>query len=179
MRLRDARAALAGAAAILLAAPACALAVFDVPVGIEPPEHAFPIRGPHDLGRNPANMFGGGRGHDGQDMFADCGTPVIAATAGTVVRAAFERAAGNYIVLHDHASGEDSVYMHLAHTPRLAEGESVTVGQRIASVGQTGDADGCHLHFELWTAPGWFKGHAYDPLPKLRRWDAESRRAGG
>ena len=95
-----------------------------------------------------------------------------AATAGTVVRAGFEGAAGNYIVLHDRDSGQDSVYMHLAHTPRLREGESVAIGQRIGSVGQTGDADGCHLHFELWTAPGWFKGHAYDPLPKLRRWDA-------
>ena len=173
MRLRDARAALVCAAAFLLVAPGRALAVLDAPVAAQPPAHVFPIRGPHDLGRNPANMFGGGRGHDGQDMFADCGTPVIAALGGRVVRAGFEGAAGNYIVLHDRRSGEDSVYMHLANTPRLREGESVAAAQRIGSVGQSGDADGCHLHFELWTAPGWFKGHAYDPLPKLRRWDAE------
>jgi murein DD-endopeptidase MepM/ murein hydrolase activator NlpD len=170
MRFRN---ALLGAAAGLLAVPAGASAMFDVPVTVESPTHVFPIRGPHDLGRNPANMFGGGRGHDGQDMFADCGTPVIAAFGGKVVRAAFEGSAGNYIVLHDHHSGEDAVYMHLARTPRLAEGEDVSTGQRIGSVGQTGDADGCHLHFELWTKPGWFKGHAYDPLPKLRRWDAQ------
>jgi murein DD-endopeptidase MepM/ murein hydrolase activator NlpD len=173
MRLPDALAALVCAAAILALAPAGASARFDAPVAIEPPEHVFPIRGPHDLGRNPANMFGGGRGHDGQDMFADCGTPVIAATAGRVVRAAYEGAAGNYLVIHDPDSGQDAVYMHLLHTPRFAEGEDVVLGQRIASVGRTGDADGCHLHFELWTAPGWFKGHAYDPLPRLRRWDAQ------
>jgi murein DD-endopeptidase MepM/ murein hydrolase activator NlpD len=174
MRLRDAPAALLGAAAILLPAPAGASAMFDAPVTVDTRAHVFPIRGPHDLGRNPANTFGGGRGHLGQDMFADCGTPVIAASAGKVVRADFEAGAGNYLVIHDPGSGQDSVYMHLLHTPRLAEGEDVLLGQRIASVGRTGDADGCHLHFELWTAPGWYKGgHAYDPLPKLRAWDAQ------
>jgi len=173
MRLSDARAALVCAAAILALAPAGASAMFDAPVGVEQQEHVFPIRGPHDLGRSEANMFGGGRGHDGQDMFADCGTPVIAAAAGRVVRAAYEGAAGNYLVIHDTHSGQDAVYMHLLHTPRFASGEGVVLGQRIASVGRTGDADGCHLHFELWTAPGWFKGHAYDPLPMLRRWDAQ------
>src|SRR4051794_8156498 len=173
MRLRDAGAPLVCAAAILAPAPAGAWAMFDTPVEIDLPDHVFPIRGPHDLGRNPANTFGGGRGHRGQDMFADCGTPVIAAGAGRVVHAGFEGAAGNYLVVHDPDSGQDAVYMHLLHTPRLAEGESVAVGQRIASVGRTGDADGCHLHFELWTAPGWFKGHAYDPLPRLRQWDAQ------
>lgn len=176
MRLSDrlARAALVCAALAPLCAPAPAAAVLDAPGGVDAPAHVFPIRGPHDLGRNPANMFGGGRGHLGQDMFADCGTPVIAANAGTVVRAAFEGAAGNYLVVHDPASGQDSVYMHLLHTPRFTEDEHLDLGQRIASVGRTGDADGCHLHFELWTAPGWYKGgHAYDPLPRLRRWDAQ------
>ncbi|HST38524.1 MAG TPA: hypothetical protein VLK58_03405, partial [Conexibacter sp.] len=37
-------------------------------------EHVFPIRGRHDRGRYETNDFGGGRGHQGQDMFADCGT---------------------------------------------------------------------------------------------------------
>ena len=60
--------------------------------------------------------------------------------------------------------------MHLLHEPRLAEGDRVETGQRIASVGRTGRADGCHLHFELWTEPGWYRGgEAYDPLRKLRQ----------
>ncbi len=141
------------------------------------PEHStlFPIAGPHDLGRNEANRFGGGRGHLGQDMFADCGTPVRAAQGGRVAFVGYQGAAGNYIVIHAAESGEDHVYMHLLHESRLAVGDRVETGQRIASVGRTGDADGCHLHFELWTKPGWYKGgEAYNPLPKLRQWDSWS-----
>ncbi len=48
--------------------------------------NVFPIAGRHDRGRSAANGFGGGRGHQGQDMFARCGTPVRAAQGGTVVR---------------------------------------------------------------------------------------------
>jgi len=160
--------------------PAAAPAAFGDPtLGIAKivPEHTalFPIDGPHDLGRNPANRFGGGRGHDGQDMFADCGTPVRAAQAGRVVFAGYQGAAGNYLVVRSAESGEDQVYMHLLNEPRFAAGDRIELGQRIASVGRTGRADGCHLHFELWTAPGWWRGgRAYDPLGKLRLWDSWS-----
>ena len=165
---------------LLLSFPAAAPAAFRDPTdGMAEflPAHTalFPIDGPHDLGRNPANRFGGGRGHDGQDMFADCGTPVRAAQAGRVVFAGFQGAAGNYLVLRSAESGEDQVYMHLLNEPRLAPGDRVEMGRRIGSVGRTGRADGCHLHFELWTAPGWYRGGAaYDPLGKLRLWDSWS-----
>ena len=165
---------------LLFAFPAASPAAFaDRTLGIEEiqAEHTavFPIAGPHDLSRWPDNRFGGGRGHGGQDMFADCGTPVRAAQAGRVMFAGYQGAAGNYLVIRSHESGEDQVYMHLLNEPRLAEGDRVEMGQRIASVGRTGRADGCHLHFELWTVPGWYRGgHAYDPLGKLRLWDGWS-----
>jgi len=48
-------------------------------------------------------------------------------------------------------------------------------GQAIGNVGDTGDAHGCHLHFELWSAPGWYTGGAaVDPLAFLKAWDAYS-----
>src|SRR5215207_3680782 len=149
--------------------------------GTEPPgafefrHHVFPIVGRHDLGRNGANRFGGGRGHQGQDMFAKCGTPVRAAQGGTVEYAGYHSAAGNYIVIRGSGDGESYVYMHLRDASSLTKGDKVKTGERIAHVGQTGRADGCHLHFELWTRPGWYKGgKAYDPLPKLREWDSYS-----
>ena len=162
--------AVAGTKLVLFADPTAGIAATEI-------QHTtvFPIAGPHDLGRNEANTFGGGRGHLGQDMFADCGTPVRAAQGGRVVFVGYQGAAGNYIVIHAAESGEDHVYMHLLHEPRLAVGDHVETGQRIASVGRTGRADGCHLHFEIWTEPGWYNGgEAYDPLPKLRQWDSWS-----
>jgi murein DD-endopeptidase MepM/ murein hydrolase activator NlpD len=173
MRCRGFALAVAG----LLVLPAGAFARFDEPVQRLmplPPEHVFPIAGPHELQRWEDNGFGGARQHQGQDLFARCGEPVVAAEAGRVRRATFEGAAGNYVVVHG-ADG-DAVYMHLRHTPRLDEGDRVEPGDSIGQVGQSGDATACHLHFELWTEPGWYRGgHAFDPLPRLRRWDHQDR----
>jgi murein DD-endopeptidase MepM/ murein hydrolase activator NlpD len=147
-----------------------------VPAGtFEFRHHVFPIAGRHDLGRNPANTFGGGRGHQGQDMFAKCGTPVRAAQGGTVEYSGYHSAAGNYLVIRGAGSGESYVYMHLRDSSSLAKGDTVKTGERIGHVGRSGRADGCHLHFELWSKPGWYKGgSAYDPLAKLREWDSWS-----
>jgi murein DD-endopeptidase MepM/ murein hydrolase activator NlpD len=134
-------------------------------------DFAFPIRGTHDLGQSAANDFGGGRGHQGQDMFAACGTPVVAARGGTVEKAAFDSRAGNHVVITDEA-GRSYVYMHMRKPAVVSKGDTVATGQPTGEVGQSGRASGCHLHFELWTSPGWYKGgKAIDPLPELRRWD--------
>jgi murein DD-endopeptidase MepM/ murein hydrolase activator NlpD len=138
-------------------------------------DHVFPIRGRHDLGRTFTNGFGGGRSHRGQDMFAACGTPIVAARGGRVREVGFEGASGHYVVITDPAGGREHVYMHLQSEPSVREGERVTTRQRIGAVGDSGNAWGCHLHFELWTAPGWFRGgHAIDPIRHLQAWDAWS-----
>ena len=147
----------------------------DEPEAFELRHHVFPIKGRHDLGQSESNGFGGGRGHQGQDMFARCGTPVRAAQGGTVRFAGYHSAAGNYVVIRGTGSGEDYVYMHLRDAAEPAVGDKVATAERIGAVGATGRASGCHLHFELWSAPGWYRGgSAYDPLPKLRTWDGWS-----
>jgi murein DD-endopeptidase MepM/ murein hydrolase activator NlpD len=137
--------------------------------------HIFPIRGAHDLGRTATNGFGGGRGHNGQDMFAACGTPIVAARAGKVRETGFNGAGGNYVVITSQATGFDYVYMHLIAPSLVREGDRVTTRQPLGAVGQTGNAWGCHLHFELWRAPGWWDGgQVIDPYGHLRAWDASS-----
>jgi len=141
-------------------------------------DNFFPIRGPHDLGQSPTNGFGGGgqRRHMGQDMFAACGTKLVAARGGTVRFAGYQAAAGNYVVIDGSSQGSpDYVYMHMRKPSPSRTGDRVLTGQSIGEVGETGRASGCHLHFELWSSPGWYVGgKAFDPLPSLRQWDAFS-----
>ena len=137
-------------------------------------DYMFPIRGRHDLGQSHTNNFGGGRGHQGQDMFARCGTPLVAARGGKVTKAGYQGRAGNYVVITDD-TGQSHAYMHMRRPALVQQRQRVLTGQPLGEVGQTGRASGCHLHFELWTAPGWYMGgKPIDPLPELRRWDAFS-----
>ena len=138
-------------------------------------DHIFPIRGRHDLGQTATNNFGGGRNHKGQDMFAACGTRLVAARGGKVEFAGYHSAAGNYVVIDGTGTDVDYVYMHMLKPASVRTGDRVTTGQAIGQVGETGRATGCHLHFEMWSAPGWYSGGAaFDPLPQLRAWDAYS-----
>jgi hypothetical protein len=133
--------------------------------------HEFPVRGPHTFGTGAA-AFGGGRGHEGQDVFAACGTPIAAARGGVVEFKRYHSRAGHYLVIDGRRTGIDYAYMHLLEPALVDVGDRVRTGQTIGYVGQTGRATGCHLHFENWTAPGWYTGgQAFDPLPSLRAWD--------
>jgi murein DD-endopeptidase MepM/ murein hydrolase activator NlpD len=138
---------------------------------------AFPILGAHEFGMS-AGRFGAGRSghtHQGQDVMAACGLPLVAARGGTVQYSGYEGNAGYYIVIDGKGSSYDFMYAHLAEPSPLLTGESVRTGQPIGIVGDTGDAQGCHLHFEMWAAPGWYEGGSpFDPLPYLQKWDAYS-----
>jgi murein DD-endopeptidase MepM/ murein hydrolase activator NlpD len=140
-------------------------------------DDVFPVRGRHTYGTGPA-AFGAqrdGHTHQGQDVFARCGTPLVAARGGVVKLNQFERSAGNYIVIDGDGTDVDYVYMHLRDPSPLKKDARVLTGQAIGNVGDTGDADGCHLHFELWSGPGWYTGGApLDPLAFLKAWDAYS-----
>jgi murein DD-endopeptidase MepM/ murein hydrolase activator NlpD len=140
--------------------------------------HAFPVPGPHTFG-GPDDRFGAPRSghiHQGQDIPAACGQKEMVEETGQVRVNAYQAGgAGYYVVLHGEITGTDSVYMHLKAPSWAPAGTNVFAGQQIGKVGATGDATGCHLHFERWTAPGWFVGGAaYDPLPELLYWDSYS-----
>jgi murein DD-endopeptidase MepM/ murein hydrolase activator NlpD len=140
-------------------------------------DNMFPVRGRHDYGGANAD-FGSGRSghsHQGHDVFARCGTPLVAARGGKVKFKQYHAAAGHYLVIDGAGTGVDYVYMHLAEPSPFSAGDRVYTGQRIGAVGDSGNARGCHLHFEIWRAPGWYDGgRPFDPLPSLRAWDAWS-----
>lgn len=139
--------------------------------------YAFPVLGKHEFNLG-AGRFGApraGHTHQGQDVTAACGTPLVAARGGQVQYAGYQSAAGNYIVIDGRGTGFDFMYAHLAEPSPLHTGDTVRTGQPIGIVGDTGDAEGCHLHFEMWTPPGWYEGgEPIDPLPYLEKWDKYS-----
>jgi murein DD-endopeptidase MepM/ murein hydrolase activator NlpD len=136
----------------------------------------FPIQGPYSFGGADAR-FGAGRSghsHQGQDMTAAEGTPVVSPRAGVVHWRAYQASgAGHYLVIRAD-DGRDLVFMHLREGSLLvSKGQAVTAGQRIADVGNTGRSDGAHLHFEIWPNGWWAEGSKpIDPLPQLQAWAA-------
>jgi murein DD-endopeptidase MepM/ murein hydrolase activator NlpD len=134
--------------------------------------HRFPIAGAFDWG-GPDARFGAkrkGHSHQGQDLAAAAGTPVVAPYRGVVTAVQYQaRGAGRYVVL----DGEDYdyVFMHLrTGSIVVREGERVRTGQAIGEVGSTGESSGPHLHFELWEGVWYDGGHPIDPLPLLQQW---------
>jgi murein DD-endopeptidase MepM/ murein hydrolase activator NlpD len=127
----------------------------------------FPIAGPHTMGQG----FGAprsGHTHQGQDIMAACGTPLVAVSRAKVKWVSFQSLAGNYVVIRNKKLHQDYMYAHLAAPASVAKGQVVMPGQQIGIVGQTGDATACHLHFELWLGKWYRGGHAVNPLPSLQ-----------
>lgn len=84
--------------------------------------------------------------HGGIDIGANEGTVFVSAMSGTVIEASGEGSFGNHIYIQ-----EGDVITIYAHCKALyvKKGDSVTQGQKIGEVGQTGNATGPHLHFEI------------------------------
>jgi peptidase M23-like protein len=136
--------------------------------------HVFPLRGSFSYG-GPDGRFGASRTghvHQGQDLLADEGVPVVAPRAGMIEYVEYQAGgAGWYVVLHGDGQDFDYAFMHLKEgSIMVVKGQQVDQGQRLASVGHTGDAQGSHLHFEMWQGPWWAGGHAIDPRPYLQQW---------
>jgi len=153
----------------------------EVPPPPPPPagtvDGVFPIAGAWSIG-GPDSRFGAGRPghiHQGQDVMAAQGTPLVAPVASSVYWIAFQKGgAGQYVVLRG-TDGRDYVFMHLVKgSVSVAEGQALAAGAQFGLVGSTGSSSGPHLHFEIWP-DGWYSSKAsvpIDPLPQLQAWAA-------
>ena len=83
--------------------------------------------------------------HNGIDLAAPGGSPILAAYEGTVVAAAYEGSMGNYVMI-SHGNGLYTIYMHCSAL-YVSKGQDVSAGTKIAAVGSTGRSTGNHLHF--------------------------------
>ena len=117
---------------------------------------------------------GGRRRHDAIDIMAPEGTPVLAATDGTVEKLFFSNGGGGItIYVRSPDNRWTYYYAHLsAYAPGLAEGQQVRRGQVIGHVGHTGDANaaGPHLHFainRMNAGERWWQGTPINPYPLL------------
>jgi murein DD-endopeptidase MepM/ murein hydrolase activator NlpD len=149
-------------------------------VAVSPPapssDHRFPVAGTYTFG-GPDARFGAprsGHTHQGQDIMAASGTPVVAPHAGRITWVAYQaEGAGYYLVLAADGEPYNYVFMHLLKgSITVKSGDQVTTGQQIGAVGATGRAEGTHLHFEIWDGPWYNGGHPVDPLPFLRGWQS-------
>ncbi|MGH2952864.1 MAG: M23 family metallopeptidase [Solirubrobacterales bacterium] len=139
-------------------------------------DHRFPVDGAHAYGDRFGVPRSGGRVHEGQDVVAACGTPLVATRGGRVQARGYSDALyGHWVLIDGRATGTDYFYSHLRGPALPADGARVRTGEGIGAVGKSGNARGefCQLHFELWPR-GYRSGAPRDPLSALRRWDASS-----
>jgi murein DD-endopeptidase MepM/ murein hydrolase activator NlpD len=130
----------------------------------------FPVYGKHDY----TDTFGAPRAdtgfHQGNDIFAAAGTPLVAVCDGSLNRVGTLPISGNRLWVKCAKTGDSFFYAHLsAFATNTRDGLHVKAGQVIGFLGSTGDAEQTppHLHFEV--HPG--SRAAVDPYPFLRAWE--------
>jgi murein DD-endopeptidase MepM/ murein hydrolase activator NlpD len=89
------------------------------------------------------------RGHTGTDLSAPCGSPVVAATSGTVQIRTDQSWAGPWLVEVSTGPGRLTTWYAHMRAIDVQSGDQVTAGQQLGEVGDLGNATGCHLHFEV------------------------------
>lgn len=103
-----------------------------------------------------------GRIHQGIDIAAPIGTPIVAAASGKVINVGYQSGYGNLVKL-EHLDGSVTVYAH-NHRNLVTHGQWVEQGEKIAEMGNTGHSTGPHVHFEIITKDR----KAIDPLALLK-----------
>jgi hypothetical protein len=133
----------------------------------------FPVRGPHTFGDG-IGAARNGHTHQGQDIAAAAGTPIVAPVAGIITVTSYQAHAAGYYVVEQGNDGRSFFFAHCQKGSFGVEaGQTVAAGAPLCNVGSTGDASGPHLHFEMWVN-GWrvdSNSRVVDPLPQLKAWD--------
>ena len=131
------------------------------------------MQGPHSYG----DAFGAqrtGYSHQGVDVLAAEGTPIVAPVGGTVRFTDYQASAAGYYIVEYATDGRAFFFAHCQKDcTAVTPGQAVTAGTPLCHVGHTGDATGPHLHFEMWPN-GWRDVHGTapaDPMAQLRAWD--------
>jgi murein DD-endopeptidase MepM/ murein hydrolase activator NlpD len=123
---------------------------------LDPASFIWPMRGPigSPFGRR------GGRPHEGVDIMARTGVPIVASQAGTVTKAGWMNGYGNTVVI-DHGDGVSTLY---AHQSRMVarNGQHLEQGELLGFVGATGRVTAPHLHYEV-----HINGVPRNPMPWL------------
>ncbi len=106
-----------------------------------------------------------GRRHEGVDIFAPRGTPVLSTTRGMVLNVGPNGLGGRTVMILG-PGGVRHYYAHLERYPKLSRGDWVEVGTEVGTVGDSGNAKGTptHLHYGVYTSGG-----AVNPYPLLRK----------
>jgi peptidoglycan LD-endopeptidase LytH len=141
----------------------------------DPVTLVIPVEGvaARELGDSWGQSRGGGaRAHHAIDIMAPLGTPVVAAASGTVEKIFESVNGGHTIYVRTRDRGAVHYYAHL-DSYLVAERQAVRQGERIATVGDSGSAQGGapHLHFEIKLmrpGEGWWQGQNINPYPLLR-----------
>ena len=105
-----------------------------------------------------------GRGtafHEGTDLAAFTGAPLIATAPGKVIYAGVKGGYGRAVEI-DHGGGFRTLYGHM-NSISVKVGDAVALGQKVGTMGSTGRSTGPHLHYEI-----YFRGKSYDPIKFLR-----------
>ena len=95
-----------------------------------------------------SSYVGDGRGHKGMDIVAPAGTPIYAATGGTVTCSGWDSSGYGYKIIVKHSNGYETLYAHCSAL-YVKKGDTVARGETIGAVGTTGRSTGNHLHFEV------------------------------
>jgi hypothetical protein len=167
-------------------APVAPPAEAEVLIAFEEPVPGRSIVSPFGLRQLP--WEGNGRLHEGVDISADSGVPVIAVADGVVVEAGTKGGYGRFVAVR-HAERLTTYYAHLGSIGAdVKPGSAVKAGAQIGRIGSSGTSTGPHLHFEIRDAqkrpldPSMFLGKAFAeagdlPLDKAKRYSGRVRMA--